>query len=338
MNPIELLVQILLSPPIFIPLIFPGFFTVMVVLLVMIWFERKLTGKVQMRYGPFYVFKPLGGALQMVADLIKFFFSEFIVPKGADKKVFVLGPMLLFTFSLVPIIAIPLSSSYFAFGSDLSLLTVLALLTLTPIFVLLLGWSSDNKFSFIGSLREGYMMMAYEIPMFVSILAMAVAYNSLDLVRIVESQSNTLWGVVLNPLAAIAFFGTILMTTARFPFDISEAESEIVIGPYTEYSGVMFVLCMGAPYVKLYVLSLFYSEVFLGGWNPLIWPLTSNPILPGIAVLVKGVIIMGLCVFMRSVYPRYRIDQVLQLGWHKLLALSIASVVLSLGLIGLGVV
>ncbi len=336
MGIIETLWQILTSPSVLIPLIFPGFLTVMIVIIILVWFERKLTAKVQMRYGPLYVFKPLGGILQMVADLIKFVFSEFIVPKDSDRKMFVIAPILFFTFSLLPLIAIPVSSSYMAFSSDLTLLLVISLETLAPLILVVLGWSSNNKYSFIGGLREGYIMMAYEIPMFISILAMAVTYNSMNLVQIVDQQTGFLWGAVLNPFAAIAFFGTLLMTTARFPFDISEAESEIVIGPYTEYSGVNFVLCMGAPYVKLYVLSLFYSEVFLGGWNPLMWPLNTNPILPGLAVLVKGAIVMGLCVFMRSAYPRYRLDQALRLGWHKLLVVSILSVVFSLILVGLG--
>ena len=334
------MLQVLLSPPILVPLIFPGFLTATDVLLFIIWFERKLTAKVQLRYGPFYVFKPLGGVVQMFADLLKFTFAEVIVPKNADRKTFLFSPILLFTLSLLPVIAIPMTMSNdftVSFG-NLSLVIVMALLTLTPTFILLLGWSSDNKFSLIGSLREGYMMMAYEIPMFISLLAMAVLYNSLDLGKIAELQANGLWGIILNPLASIALFWTILMTTARFPFDITEAESEIVIGPYTEYSGVLFVLCMGAPYIKLYVLSLLYAVVFLGGWNPLVWPLTTFPLLPGLLVLLKGVIIMGLCVFMRSIYPRYRIDQALRLGWHKLVVLSLLSVCLSLLLVGLGVI
>lgn len=336
MNIIDSLLQILLSPMVFVPLIFPGLLTTFIVIIMIVWLERKLTAKVQLRYGPLYVLKPLGGAIQLVADLIKLLFAEFIVPKGADKKAFIFSPIFLFTLSVMPVIAIPLSSTYAAFFSDVSLLIVLVLLSLTPIFVLLLGWSSDNKFSFIGSLREGYMTMAYEIPLFVSILAMAVVYNSLDLAQIVERQSNGLWGLLLNPLATLVFFVAMLMTTARFPFDIAEAESEIVIGPYTEYSGIMFVLCLGASYAKLSVLSLFFAEVFLGGWNPVIWPLTLHPILPGVVVFLKGLVVMGFCVFMRTVYPRYRIDQALGLGWHRLLALSVASVVLSLGLVGLG--
>lgn len=336
MGIIETLWQILTSPPVFIPLIFPGFVTLLIVLLLLIWFERKLTAKVQMRYGPLYIFKAFGGIIQMVADLLKYLFSEFIVPKDADKKVFILAPILFFTFTLLPLVAIPISSTFTATQSDLTLILVPAIGTLAPLMVILIGWSSNNKYSFIGSLREGYIMMTYEIPMFISVLAMALTYNSLNLIEIANKQTG-LWGIVLNPLAAITFFGTLLMTTARFPFDISEAESEIVVGPYTEYSGIVFVLCLGAPYVKLYVLSLFYSIVFLGGWNPLFWPLNTNPILPGLALLVKGAIIMALAVFMRTIYPRYRLDQALRLGWHKLFVLSILSVILSLVLFGLGV-
>ena len=327
----------IVSPPFFIPLVFPGLITILVVLLGLIWFERKLTAKVQMRYGPLYILKSLGGAIQMVADLIKYTFSEFIIPKDADKLVFIMSPILFFTLTMLPIVAIPISATFVAVHSDLTLLLVPAIGTLAPLTVILIGWSSNNKYSFIGSLREGYMMISYEIPMFISVLAMALAYNSLNLVQVVEKQTGIMWGIVINPLAAIVFFGALLMTSSRFPFDISEAESEIVVGPYTEYSGIFFILCLGAPYVKLYVLSLFFSLVFLGGWNPLFWPITSSPILSGLVILIKAGFVMALCVFMRTVYGRYRLDQALRLGWHKLFILSIISVIVSLVLVGLGV-
>ena len=325
-----------ISPAFFIPLVFPGLITILVVLLGLIWFERKLTAKVQMRYGPLYIFKALGGAIQMIADLTKYMFSEFIIPKDADKLVFIMSPILFFTLTMLPIVAIPISATFVAVHSDLTLLIVPAIGTLAPLAVILIGWSSNNKYSFIGSLREGYMMISYEIPMFISILAMALSYNSLDLVQVAEKQTG-IWGIVINPLAAIVFFSAILMTSSRFPFDISEAESEIVVGPYTEYSGIFFILCLGAPYVKLYVLSLFFSLVFLGGWNPLIWPINANPILSGLVILIKAGFVMALCVFMRTVYGRYRLDQALRLGWHKLFILSIVSVIFSLVLVGLGV-
>ena len=267
--------------------------------------------------------------------------QEFIIPKDADKRVFVIAPIMFFTLTMLPIVAIPISSAYAAVQSNLTLLLVPTLATLAPLLVIIIGWSSNNKYSFIGSLREGYMMMSYEIPMFISILAMAVAYNSLSLIQAVQKQTGIAWGLVINPLAAIAFFGALLMTSSRFPFDISEAESEIVVGPYTEYSGIFFIFCLGAPYIKLYVYSLFFSLVFLGGWNPLVAPLTASPIinavLSGIVVLIKAGIVMALAVYMRTIFGRFRIDQVLRLGWHKLFAVAILSVILSLVLVGLGV-
>ncbi len=331
----------IISPAFFIPLIFPGLITVLVILLGAIWFERKLTAKVQLRYGPLYIMKPLGGIIQLVADLMRYLFQEFIIPREADKRVFVIAPIMFFTLTLLPVIAIPISATFTAIHSDLTMLLVPTLAALAPLLVIIIGWSSNNKYSFIGSLREGYMMMSYEIPMFISILAMAIAYNSLSLVDVVQKQTGIAWGVIINPLAAVAFFGAILMTSSRFPFDVSEAESEIVVGPYTEYSGIFFIFCLGAPYIKLYVYSLFFAEVFLGGWNPLVLPSTWGPTISaiayGIIVLVKSGIILSIAVFMRTVFGRFRIDQVLKIGWNYLFGLSIISVILSLALVGLGV-
>ncbi len=331
----------IISPEFFIPLIFPGLITVLVVLLGLIWFERKLTAKVQLRYGPYYIAKRLGGVTQLMADLMKYLQQEFIIPKDADKRVFVIAPIMFFTLTMLPIVAIPISSTYAAVHSDLTLLLVPTLATLAPLLVIIIGWASNNKYSFIGSLREGYMMMSYEIPMFISVLAMAVSYNSLSLIQAVQKQTGIEWGLVINPLAAIAFFGSLLMTSSRFPFDISEAESEIVVGPYTEYGGIFFIFCLGAPYIKLYVYSLFFSLVFLGGWNPLVTPLTPHPIinaiLSGIVLLIKAGIVMAVAVYMRTIFGRFRIDQVLRLGWHKLFTVAILSVILAIVLVGLGV-
>lgn len=331
----------IISPPFFIPLIFPGLVTVLVILLGAIWFERKLTAKVQLRYGPLYISKRFGGIIQLVADLLRYLFQEFIIPRESDKRVFVIAPIMFFTFTLLPVIAIPLSATFTAIHSDLTMLLVPTLATLAPLMVMIIGWASNNKYSFIGSLREGYMMMSYEIPMFISILAMAVAFNSLSLIQVVQKQTGIEWGLIVNPLAAITFFGAILMTSSRFPFDVSEAESEIVVGPYTEYSGIFFIFCLGAPYIKLYIYSLFFAEVFLGGWNPLVLPATFGPtisaIIYGIVVLIKSGLIMILAVFMRTVFGRFRIDQVLKIGWNYLFGLSVLSVILSLVLVGLGV-
>lgn len=325
---------LLFLPQVFIPLIYPGLATILIVIILLIWLERKIAGKVQLRYGPLYVFKPLGGILQLVADLIRFLFAEVIVPKRADKLTFIFGPILLFTFVYLPSVFYPVTGDYVAIRSDLSLLAVAAVLSLGPLFTLLIGWASDNKFSFIGGIREGYLVISYEIPLFISILSMAVLYGSLDIVEIVEKQSSSFWGLLLNPLAAISFFVISVMSTARFPYEIAEAESEIVMGPYTEYSGILYGLVMGASYTKFYVLSMLFTYLFLGGWTPVMF---DSPLPAGLLTLIKAGVVLFLGVFLRSVYPRYRIDQALRIGWHKLFTLSIASLVLSVILVIWGV-
>lgn len=327
------LLNLLFEPYIFIPLVFPGLIAAFVLLLIIIWLERKIAAKVQLRYGPLYVLKPLGGVIQTVADLLRYLFQEPIIPKEVDKLAFLMTPAFLFGLAYLPLVVIPVSSTYYAFRSDLSLLIVLALTTLAPIFTVVMGWASNNKFSLIGGVREGYLVISYEIPMFLSALSMAILYNSLDLVEIAEAQKG-IWGVFLNPLAAANMLVLMYMSTSKFPFEIPEAESEIVAGPYTEYSGIIYGLVMGASYVKLYVLSLVYSILFLGGWNPL--PV-DDPMVAGAILFAKAFILVAFGAFLRAVYPRFRIDQAISIGWKIAFPLSLISVLLSLVLVAGGV-
>ena len=329
MQLIEWLLDVLLSPWVFVPLVYPGLISAFVVLLFIIWLERKIAAKVQMRYGPLYVLKQLGGAIQLVADLLRYLFAEPIIPREADKIPFIFGPILLFALSYLSTIVIPVSYDFYAFRSDISLLLVLGITTLAPAFNLVIGWGSNNKFGLIGGLREGYLITADEIPLFITALAMAILYGSMDLIRIVELQVDWAWGIVLNPLAAVTFFVLMLLSTSRFPFEIVEAESEIVMGPFTEYSGILYGLTMGASYVKLYVLSLLFAILFLGGWEPVPDFLSEIFVGPGLILFAKALVIMFLQVFTRSVYPRYRIDQALRLAWHVLFPMSVISVFMS---------
>lgn len=340
------LLHLLFQPFIFVPLVYPGLVVVFAILLFIIWLERKVAGKVQLRYGPLYVCKRFGGVLQLLADLLRYLFAEVIVPEEADKPMFILAPILLFASALLPIAAIPVSSNYAAISNELSLLISLALVTIPPIFVLTMSWASSNKFSFIGGLREGYLMISYEVSLFLSALSMAVLFASLNFLDIVEKQTRV-WGAVLNPLAAVAFFLSMLISTSKFPFEIAEADTEIVCGPYTEYSGIIYGLSMGYGYVKTYVLSLIFTLLFLGGWNPVVWPSSLPPTLagyslpsdiffPGLVVLAKTLIVMAFSVFLRAVYPRYRIDQAIRIGWHVLFTLSILSIILSVSIIVIG--
>lgn len=334
---VNVILGLLFTPQIFVPLVYPGLLTAAVMAIVIIWLERKVAAKVQLRYGPLYVTKRMGGVTQLVADLIKFFFAEVIVPRDVDKLPFKLGPALLLTFSLLPVVALPVSGQFEAFRSDATLFLAVALLSVGPIYVIIVGWASNNKFALIGGLREGYLLVCYELPVFISALAMAVLYGSLDLVELVRMQGPGLWGALLNPFAAVSFLVATFMSTSRFPFEIAEAESEIVMGPYTEYSGICYGLCMAYSYIKLYVKSILFALVFLGGWLPTVWPFTLDPTLPGLIVAFKAAAVMLVGVFLRAVYPRYRIDQALQIGWRPLFALSTASLVWSLFMVGVKV-
>lgn len=324
---IRWIISLLFKPYVFAPIFFPGIATAFILIILLIWLERKIAAKVQLRYGPLYVSKRFGGILQLVADLLRYLFQEPIIPKNADKIVFILGPILLFGTAYIPTALIPVSGSFVPFRSEVSLLVVIALLSISPLFDLVIGWASNNKFSLIGGLREGYIIVSYEIPLFISTIAIAMLYGTLDLVEIAGQNK---WGVLLNPIAALVFLIVTYMSTARFPFEIAEAESEIVMGPYTEYSGILYGLTMGASYVKMYVLSLLFTILFLGGWNPIFWPFTLHPILPGLIMLAKALVVMVIGIFLRAVYPRYRIDHALSIGWKLLLTLSFLAVCYSL--------
>lgn len=324
------------KPEVFIPLIYPGLLVLTLTLIGIIWAERKLTAKVQRRYGPLYVARHAGGAPQLLADAVKFIFSEQIIPRTVDKLIFIIGPLLLFTFSVLPVIGMPLSPGYTAITSDISLLLVLALVVLGPMILLIVAWGSNNKFSLIGGLRDGYLMISYEVPIILSLLAMAALYNSLNLTEIAGAQVG-LWGIIMNPIAAIAFFVAMLIATGRFPFEIAEAETEIVAGWTTEYSSSLYMMNMATSYTRMYVMAHLFTLVFLGGWNPIPGFLPATGPLPGLILFGKSLVVMGLMVLLRSIYPRFRVDQGVRIGWHKLFVLSMAAIALSVLLVALGV-
>ncbi len=314
--------------------ILPGFGAVLVLVILIIWAERKMAGLIQLRYGPLHVSRRFGGILQLVADLIRYSFQEFIVPRNVDRIAYLTGPALALIFSIIPVAFIPVTP-YVEPPIYISsnILVVLALLSIAPIFIIVTGYASDNKFAFIGSLREAFLMISYEIPFIISILSMALLYRSLDMSGAVDFQARYLPGILLNPSAALVAYIAIIRITGRFPFEISEAESELVMGPYTEYSGLMYGVSMGIGYIKLYIYSMLFSIVFLGGWLPLVsGDPVSSYLIGGLIILIKTSILMLISVFLRSVYPRYRVDQAIRLGWSQIFFLSIVSMIWSLAL------
>lgn len=323
------IIQLLVTKPIFAVIICPGLAALGVALIFIIWFERKAAARVQWRFGPLEVSRRIGGLIQPIADLFRYLFQEVIIHREAYRLYFFHLPILVMVLVLLPIIFIPGGPDIYGLRSPYSLVIVIALSILISIAVIAIGWASSDRFAYIGVVREALMSVSYEIPLIISLTSMIITYGTADLVAIVEKQGFLLPGILLNPLAFLVFFISVIMATSRFPFEIPDAETEIVFGPFTEYSGILFGLAMTICYELLYVYSLLGAVVFLSGWwGPYIPPLGDLSYL--IWTGVKTYILMMIAVFLRAVYPRYRIDQALRIGWRELLILSLISLFISL--------
>ncbi len=324
MDVVKLLFKYVLIPPVLAPIVYPGLVVALITVLIIIWAERKIAARVQMRVGPYYVARWLHGAIQLVADGARFFFQEIIVPYTADRG-FILAPVLALSFMAIAFSVVPGGPGIVGFPTAYSLLVALAALSMAPIMVLLMGWASNNKFTVIGGAREALLAASYEPLLYMSALAMVILYGTFDLTEMVEKQMELgLIGLVVNPIAALLFFLAAAAATDRIPFDIVMGEQEIVHGPYTEYSGIMYGLVMGLDYIKLYILSMMFTDMFLGGWAPF-----TDPLLGSVSVYVKTFIVLLVAVFLRSVYGRLRLDYALDLLWSKLIPLALASILLS---------
>lgn len=317
------------------------------VLLTVVWFERKAAARVQMRVGPYHVSPWSGGYLQLLADAFKFIISEPIVPRGAHRVLFVWGPPLFVTLAFGASLLLPLTPelrlikdpALLPYGLVFSLVVLL----LVSISVVIIGWSANNKFAYIGAAREALLVAAYELPLILSFLAMAVLYGTLNPLEIVNKQS-LLVGALWNPLAFLVFIIATAMATARFPFEIADYEGDVATGPYSDYGGIFLVLSFaGGTYYATFSYSFLASLLFLGGWalpgfsaGP--WPqdIIGNLIL-AIWVYVKVAALMFFFAFLRAAMPVLRLDHTLALGWRGLLLLGMAGVVWSVVLRLVGV-
>ncbi|EZQ06980.1 NADH:ubiquinone oxidoreductase subunit H [Candidatus Acidianus copahuensis] len=328
-------------PSFFDIIIFPGLILFAVILLTAIWFERKAAARVQMRVGPYYASKRSGGFLQLVADALKFVFSEMIIPDQVNPTLFVLAPALLLMISILPFAVVPVSiipksgsifSPYFhdfydpnigmgvlsGFFTQYNLVLVLALEAIYPIFIIFMGWVTNNRFAILGSVRETMLSVSYDVLIFMATVSLALEFHTLDIAQIVQ---RGIPGILANPFAALVFFIGMLIGSSRFPFDIVEAETELVVGPATEYSGFLFVITMAPAYIGNFIYSFIFVDLFLGGWLPFTG-------LPGAAyTALKAVIVLFFSVFMRSVYGRYRLDQALRGSWKYLFPLSLFALI-----------
>jgi NADH-quinone oxidoreductase subunit H len=287
----------------------------------MIYAERKIAGHMQARTGPNRV-GPLG-LLQPIADVLKLFFKEEFMPAGASKVIFFIAPMLAVIPALVTFAVIPFGPGPALVGADVNvgLLIFLGMSSLGVYAITLGGWASNNKYALLGGLRSSAQMISYELAMGLSTIGVLLLAGSLSLVEIVQAQQKV-WYVVLQPLAFIIFMITALAETNRAPFDLPEAEGELVAGFHTEYSSMKFGLFFLGEFMNVIAISCIAVTLFLGGWNG-----------PGPASLgllwfgLKLAVLLFFFIWIRWTYPRLRYDQLMNLGWKVLLPLSLANIV-----------
>ncbi len=309
---------------------FPGFTFAALVATGIILYERKLMAKVQVRVGPLYAGR-FEGVLQPIADLLKLLFKELLVPAKADKTFFFIAPSLSLALATALLAVIPLSPGIFIARSEVSLLIPFAILGLTPIVILIAAWASSNKFAFIGGLRALHQLIAYEIPMMISLVGVVILSGSLDLFGIVEAQRG-LWFILPQLLGASIFYVTMLSELERIPFDLPEADSELVAGWLTEYSGMHFGLLQLSTYVKFYALAVLFTIIFLGGWlGPAFLP-------PFAWLLIKLFFVISLMLIPRAFMPRVRIDQLIRLGWVWLIMLSFVNLFIAIFQASIGMI
>lgn len=307
--------------------VFPGFLNIMLSAAFLTWLERKVIARVQLRIGPLYA--GMWGILQPIADGVKLMFKEMIFPELADAKLLMLCALGLMLLAAAPVVPIPFGDGLVIANMDIGLIYVFAVISLFPSVILLIGWGSNSKYSFLGGLRSLFQQVGYEIPMWLSVLGIVMLTGTLNLSKIVEAQQK-LWFVVPQILGFAVFFTAVLAELERTPFDLPEAEPELVMGWMTELSGVAFMVGFLAMYTKLYVMSAMITTLFLGGWSgPAILP---QPVW----FLLKTFLVASAVVIIRGTFPRVRVDILLRTAWTRLLLLAFANVFVTAGLIWLG--
>ena len=284
------------------------------------WLERKVLALVHIRKGP-NVVGPFG-LLQPLADGLKLFLKEMVIPEKADKKIFLLAPIVTFVVALIGWAVLPVDEGIVFADINVGLLYLFAVSSLGVYGMIMAGWSSNSQYPFLGAIRTSAQMISYELAMGVIILSVVLFSQSLNLTTIVNSQKDMWYIIKLFPLA-IMFFIVVVAETKRHPFDLPESEAEIVGGFHTEYTGFAFALFFLAEYANMILMSALFTILFLGGWLPLI-SFGVFSYIPGfIWFVVKIVFLLVLMIQLRGVLPRYRYDQLMRLGWKFLLPISL---------------
>ena len=293
-----------------------------------IWLDRKLSGRIFDFYGPYYVGYRIGGWLQNLADGMKLFVKEIITPKDADKLGFVLAPVIFVSSSFLILATIPLSPNFGVatnMGGDFvpaGVLFAFAAFAIAPFSILLAGWSSNNKFTLIGGMRSAAQMMSYEIPLLLAVASVFLLAGDFSFVGIVDAQHDV-WFAIPLIIGFIVFLVCMAAEVEVTPFDLPEAEAELVEGWTTEYCGMRFGFFMMTSYLRGYAGGALATALFLGGWQ-------GPAIIPDeIWFLIKAYCVFVVIEWMRWSVPRVRVDQILNLGWKRLMPLAMVNLLIA---------
>jgi len=329
-------------------IVFPGFVFAAIIAAATIFVERKFLAKMQLRVGPLYagVWGVGEGILQLAADGLKVISKEILIPSGADKPIFWAAPIAFVATAAAVVALIPVAPGWVVSNTNVGLIAVFAILGFFPLIALLFSWASNSKYPFIGGLRALHQMIAFEIPFILSALSVVILAGSLNLTHIATSQ-HPFWFILFLPISAFVFFISSLAELERVPFDLPEAESEIVAGWLTETSGMIYGLIQLGSYLKVYALAALFVILFLGGWSgPGVgfltapgmafgWQLFGN-ILGVIYFVTKVYLLCVLFIWIRSTLPRLRADQLMQFAWLMLIPATLGNILLT-GLLYLAV-
>ena len=299
---------------------------VLVSVAMIVWLDRRVWAFVQKRQGP-NVVGPFG-LLQSLADALKYIFKEIIIPSSSNKVIFILAPIVTMTLALISWAVIPFSATQVLADINVGILYLFAVSSLGVYGIIMGGWASNSKYPFLGAIRSAAQMVSYEVSIGVIIINVLLCVGSLNLNDIVEAQQNMWFVIPLFPMFVI-FFISALAETNRPPFDLPEAEAELVAGYQTEYSGMMYAMFWLGEYANILLMCAMGAILFLGGWmSPIdMYPFTLVP--GAIWLILKILFLFILFALVKAIVPRYRYDQLMRLGWKVFLPLSLTWVVLT---------
>ncbi len=286
----------------------------------LVWLERKVSARIQNRIGPYRVGEP-HGFMQLVADAIKMFSKEDVMPAGTDKWVWWLAPVVIFAPAVLVFLVLPWGPGWVMSDLNIGILYIAAITSFSLVAIFMAGWGSNNKYSLLGAMRAAAQLMSYEVPLVLATIGPVLVAGSLSLNEIVKAQDRV-WFVFPQILAFFVFYISSIAELNRTPFDLSEAESELVAGYATEYSGIRWGMFFMAEYTNLFTTSVVAAVLFFGGWR--------GPFIDGIHwVVIKAYALVIVAMWIRWTLPRVRIDQLMDLGWKFLIPISLINILVT---------